>query len=69
MTLKTIYDYFLKKITGSPNAEINFSVIGMKFDEISKDNFHKFLSLLGFFVIICYTIPMSINIYKQIWQH
>ena len=67
MTLKTIYDYFLKKITGSPNAEINFSVIGMKFDEISKDNFHKFLSLLGFFVIICYTIPMSINIYKQIY--
>ena len=38
----------------------------MKFDEILKDNFHKFLGLLGFFIIISYTIPMSINIYKQI---
>jgi len=66
MVLKIIYDYFLQKITGDPNAEIQFSLIGMKFDEILKDNFHKFLSLLGFFIIISYAIPMSINIYKQI---
>ena len=66
MVLKIIYDYFLQKITGEPNAEIQFSLIGMKFDEILKDNFHKFLSLLGFFIIISYAIPMSINIYKQI---
>ena len=66
MVLKIIYDYFLQKITGDPKAEIQFSLIGMKFDEILKDNFHKFLSLLGFFIIISYAIPMSINIYKQI---
>ena len=66
MVLKIIYEYFLQKITGEPSAEIQFSLIGMKFDEILKDNFHKFLSLLGFFIIISYAIPMSINIYKQI---
>ena len=66
MVLKIIYEYFLQKITGDPNAEIQFSLIAMKFDEILKDNFHKFLNLLGFFIIISYSIPMSINIYKQI---
>ena len=66
MVLKIIYEYFLHKITGDMNGEIQFSLIGMKFDEILKDPFHRFLSLLGFFIIISYSIPMSINIYKQI---
>ena len=66
MVLKIIYDYFLQKITGDLNAEIQFSVIAMKFDSILSDNFHKFLSLLSFFIIISYAIPMSINIYRQI---
>ena len=66
MVLKIIYDYFLQKITEDNNAYIQYSIIGMKFDEIFKDNFHNFLSLLGFFIIISYSIPMSINIYKQI---
>jgi hypothetical protein len=66
MTLKIIYDYILQDITGDPNAEINFVVMGMKFDEILKDNFHRFLNLLGFFIIISYSIPFSINIYKDI---
>ena len=64
MVLKIIYDYFLQKITEDNNAYIQYSIIGMKFDEIFKDNFHNFLSLLGFFIIISYSIPMSINIYK-----
>ena len=66
MVMKIIYEYFLQKITGEPNAEIQFSLIGMKFDEILKDNFHKFLNLFGFFIIIGYAIPMSISIYKQV---
>ena len=66
MVLKIIYDYFLQKITGDLNAEIEFTVIGMKFDSILSDSFHKFLSLLSFFIIISYAIPMSINIYRQI---
>ena len=66
MTLKIIYDYILEEITEDPNAEINFSVLGMKFDEILKDNFHRFLNLLGFFIIISYSIIFSINIYREI---
>ena len=66
MTMKIIYDYILQEITNNPEAEINFSVIGMKYDEILKDNFHRFLSILGFFIIIGYSIPFSINIYKEI---
>ena len=66
MVLKIIYDYFLQKITGDSNAEIEFTVLGMKFDSILSDSFHKFLSLLSFFIIISYAIPMSINIYRQI---
>ena len=65
MTMKIIYDYILQKVSYS-NAEINFSVIPMKYDEISHDTFHRFLDLLGFFIIIGYSIPLSINIYKEI---
>ena len=66
MTMKLIYDYMLQEITNNPYAEINYSIIGMKYDNIKKDNFHRFLSLLGFFIIISYAIPFSINIYKEI---
>ena len=66
MTMKLIYDYILQEITNNPLAEIKYSVIGMKYDEIKKDNFHRFISLLGFFIIISYAIPFSINIYKEI---
>ena len=66
MTMKIIYDYILQEITDDPNSEINFSVIGMKYDGILKDNFHKFIDLLGFFVVMSYSIPFSINIYKEI---
>jgi hypothetical protein len=38
----------------------------MKYDEINHDTFHSFLGLLGFFIIIGYAIPLSINIYKEI---
>ena len=66
MVMKLIYDYFLQKLSGDANAEIQFNIIGMKYDSILINKFHKFLSLLGFFIIISYAIPMSINIYKQI---
>ena len=66
MILKLISDYILQEITDSPEAEINFSVIPMIYDFIIKDYFHKFLYLLGFFIIISYSIIFSINIYKEI---
>ena len=66
MVLKLIYDYFLQKITGDVNASIDFTIMGMKYNSILFNKFHTFLSLLGFFIIISYAIPMSINIYKQI---
>ena len=66
MTMKIIYDYLLQKVSRKQDAEIIFSVIPMKYDEISHDTFHNFLSLLGFFIIIGYAIPLSINIYKEI---
>jgi len=66
MTMKLIYDYMLQEITSDPNAEINFSIVAMKYDEVLHDSFHRFLNLLGFFVIISYSIPFSINIYKEV---
>ena len=44
MTLKIIYDYIIKEVTEDENAEINFVVLGMKFDYILKDGFHRFLN-------------------------
>ena len=66
MVMKLIYDYILQEVTNAPDAEINFSVIGLIYDYILKDTFHTFLSLLSFFIIISYSITFSINIYREI---
>ena len=66
MVMKLIYDYILREITSDPNAEINFSVIEMIFDSVLSNEFHKYLFLLGFFIIISYAIVLSINIYREI---
>ena len=66
MVMKLIYDYILQEVTNDPDAEINFSVIGLLYDYILKDKFHTFLSLLSFFIIISYSITFSINIYREI---
>ena len=66
MVMKIITDYILQEITNDPDAEINYSVIAMIYDSIIKDPFHKFLYLLGFFIIISYSIIFSINIYREI---
>ena len=66
MAMKLIYDYILQEITNDTDAEINFSVIGMKYNYILKDKFHSYLSLLNFFIIISYSIIFSINIYREI---
>ena len=41
MVLKIIYDYFLQKITGDSNSEIQFSIMSMKYDEILINKFTK----------------------------
>ena len=66
MVMKLISDYILQEITENPDAEINYSVIGMIYDMIISDPFHKYLYLLGFFIIISYSIIFSINIYREI---
>ena len=66
MVMKIIYDYILQEITNDPEAEINFTTLLMKYDEIKKDDFHNYLHILGFFILISYSIPFAINIYKEI---
>ena len=66
MVLKLISDYILQEITENPDASIDFSVISMIYDYVIKDYFHKYLFLLGFFIIISYSIILSINIYREI---
>ena len=66
MVLKIIYDYILQEVTLNPKAEINFSIIEMIYNSILQNKFHKYLYLLGFFVIISFAIILSINIYREI---
>ncbi len=66
MVLKIISDYIIQEITEDSYAEINFSVIGMIYDHILSNEFHKYLYLLGFFIIISFSIIFSINIYREI---
>ena len=66
MVMKLIYDYIIQEITGIQDAEINFCLVEMIYDSILKNKFHKYIYLLGFFIIISYAIILSINIYREI---
>ena len=66
MVMKIIYDYILQEVSGKPDATINFSLVEMIYDSIFKNKFHKYVYLLGFFIIISYAIILSINIYREI---
>lgn len=64
---KMIYDIILKRETGNSDATINLKIIPQKYDEYLQNIFNNFLSkLLGFFVLIAYTLPLSINIYRLV---
>ena len=65
--LKLIYDLILKKETMNPFAEISFTVAPQKYEKLTKDSFRYFLNfILGFFVLIAYALPLSINIYRLV---
>ena len=64
---KIIYDIILRIETGNPNAEINLEIIPQKYDKYLENAFNNYLSmLLGFFVLIAYALPLSINIYRLV---
>jgi len=64
-TLKKIYDKILQIETKNPYADITFRVSPQKFDVYLDDSFGYYLNyILGFFMIIAYSLPLSINIYR-----
>ena len=66
-TLKLIYDNILKLETGNPWAEIIFTVVPQKYEKYVYDSFGEFYNfILGFFIIIAYALPLSINIYRLV---
>ena len=65
--LKSLYDIILKKETKNIFASISFTVMPQKFDKLTEDSFRYFLKfILGFFVVIAYALPLSINIYRLV---
>ena len=60
MIMKLIYDYILEEVTGNPDSEINFSIIPMIFDKIIENEFHRYLFLLGFFIIVGYSPSLKL---------
>ena len=64
---KIIYDYILKEDNFYSNAEINMRIIAQKYDTYLYNSFYNFLSMIfGFFVLIGYSLPLTINIFKLV---
>ena len=62
---KMIYDIVLKTETGNLDAKIDLNIVPQKYDVYFQNIFNDYLSkLLGFFVLIAYSLPLSINIYR-----
>ena len=64
---KLLFDFILKKETNNPLADITFRVAPQKFEIDINDYFSYFLNMiLGFFMLIAYALPLSINIYRLV---
>ena len=65
MIQKFFYDFVLKEETGNSDAKIDAIICPKKYEKYISDPFAKNLGmLLGFFSLIAYAIPLSINIYR-----
>ena len=65
MSQKMFYDYILQEETGNENAEINALICPKKYDKYINDPFARNLGmLLGFFSLIAYALPLTINIFR-----
>ena len=64
---KFIFDLILKVETKNPFADITFRVAPQKYEKLIDDYFIYFLNMiLGFFMLIAYALPLSINIYRLV---
>ena len=64
---KLLFDLILKIETKNPLADITFRVIPQKYEKVIDDYFSYFLNMiLGFFMLIAYALPLSINIYRLV---
>ena len=67
MIQKFFYDYVLQEETGNPNAKIDVILCPKKYDKYVHDPFAANLEMLwGFFTVIAYAIPLTINMYRII---
>ena len=67
MIQKFFYDYVLQEETGNPNAKIDVILCPKKYDKYIYDPFASNLGMLwGFFTVIAYAIPLTVNIYRII---
>jgi ATP-binding cassette subfamily A (ABC1) protein 3 len=65
MSQKIFYDYVLQEETNNQNAEITYTICPKKYDKYISDAFVRNISLLlGFFTIVAYALPLTINIYR-----
>ena len=65
MVQKFFYDFVLQEETGNPEAKIDAILCPKKYEKYISDPFAKNLGmLLGYFSLIAYAIPLTINIYR-----
>ena len=66
-TQKLIYDIILKRETNESMGEITFRIIPQKYEKFIDDSFHLFFKyMLGFCMIIAYSLPLTINLYRLV---
>ena len=64
---KMLYEYVLQEETNNKNAKIEIGIYALKYDKYLNNFFYNFLSMLfGFFILIAYSLPLSINIYRLV---
>ena len=64
---KMLYDYVLREETGKENATIGYIITAQKFKNFINDPMKNYISMLfGFFMVIAYALPLTINIYRLV---
>ena len=67
--MKIVNQYILRKETNNENAELNYGISAMKYEDYRVDSFGQFMGyMIGVMIVLAYMCPLSMYIYRMVGE-
>ena len=67
--MRIVNQYILRKETNKPEAELNYGIVAMKYEDYRIDTFGQFMGyMIGVMIVLAYMCPLSMYIYRIVGE-